>query len=485
MQWSERNNPTGSDDKIERLRSLFVIDGTERDSMDVIEFNEALLQLGMNYTTDILLSLLATFDDDGNGKLQFDELASFLRDSSPGKYDFGDIWERMRTALVHEENGHKVHRIGDFDETIMDASAASEESSTGSGIITSEQFLDILTEYNITGSALTGSDIAKLQERFAFQRTGNDVSHINGAKLCAWLQPVNVDRAAKRISKALDSYVQRTKGDKSSAVTNILAKLSEMSLLSGGAIEVGVVAGADLSEVLHEYSVAVSRAEIRAFSTHFGHQNTGRLTNEECKALLNGSVTVAAPVIRRLPSSVAQKKEIEMTIDLVEISGAVLKNLVFNGAYVVLAIGATKVKTAPSNSRHNGTDKRLLDVSGNTILTPPINDDMEPQIFADIFSGDSEISLNKDPGVLCLNPEMLTYRGTKKLVLQIPIKAEHSVVATAKGNQTLSGAEVTVEITALFREAHSSVKSRIRKMTSTDLAQFVLQPLPVDDDDPF
>ena len=181
----------------------------------------------------------------------------------------------------------------------------------------------------------------------------------------------------------------------------------------------------------------------------------------------------------------AQKKEIEMTIDLVEISGAVLKNPVFNGAYVVLAIGATKVKTAPSNSRHNGTDKRLLDVSGNTILTPPINDDMEPQIFADVFSGNSEISLNKDPGVLCLNPEMLMYRGTKKLVLQIPIKAEHSVVATAKGNQTLSGAEVTVEITALFREAHSSVKSRIRKMTSTDLAQFVLQPLPVDDDDPF
>jgi hypothetical protein len=180
---------------------------------------------------------------------------------------------------------------------------------------------------------------------------------------------------------------------------------------------------------------------------------------------------------------VAPKKETEITIDLVEISGVVLKNSVFNGAFIVLAVGETRVKTAPSNARHNGTDKRLLDVSGNTILTPQINEDMEPQIFADVFAGEDATSLNKDPGVLCLNPDMLTYCGTKKLVIKIPIKAEHSIVGTAKGTQTLADAEVTVELTALFREAHSSVKSRIRKMTSTDLAQLVLQPLPVDDDD--
>jgi hypothetical protein len=300
MQWSERNNSTGSDDKIERLRSLFVINGTTRDSMDVIEFSEALLQLGISYTTDTLLSLLATFDDDGNGKLQFDELASFLRDDDPGKYDFGDIWERMRAALVHEENGHKVHRIGDFDEKIMEASAT-DNASAGSGIITSEQFVNILEEFHVTPTALNSSDITKLKDRFEFQRTGNEVSLINGSKLCAWLQPVNVDRAAKRISKALDSYSQRKQVDRSSIVTSILAKLAEMALASGA--EGGEVAGVDFSEVLHEYSVAVSRAEVRAFSAHFGHKNTGKLTREQCKALLNGSATVNAPVITRLPSS--------------------------------------------------------------------------------------------------------------------------------------------------------------------------------------
>ena len=162
-------------------------------------------------------------------------------------------------------------------------------------------------------------------------------------------------------------------------------------------------------------------------------------------------------------------KDYEITIDMIEITGSLLKSKKYNGASVLLTLSNSNVKSSPSNTRQNGTENRLLDINGNNVLVPVIVDGVSPELLVDINVPDGENSdqaINENPGVYYIN-DSAHEKGTVKIRINVPVEEE----------------SIAVEITAHFREARSSVNTRIRKMSAADLSHLKLQPLPTDEED--
>jgi hypothetical protein len=308
LKWCERDAPQSDAElsprgKLQRntthLKKLFLArEGSgETRSLDVIQFANALERLGLSVSTGVLQGLLATFDDDGDGLLQYDELVSFLHDASANKFSMGDIWTNFRAVLINETEGSKVHRIGELDEEVLSKCKENEE------LILKKDFMLILKSFGLLEpSIISPADQATLLSRFA--AAAGDAAAAGGidaGKFLAWLHPVDVARASKRLSKSIDWYASRQ--TKSTTKADVVSRIVATLLHRGDVVTPAPLTAAELAaevsvkallEAMYAHQVPVSRAEGRAFSKYFKHASGDVLRVCESAAILAGDLVVRA-----------------------------------------------------------------------------------------------------------------------------------------------------------------------------------------------
>lgn len=522
------------------LRRLFTTDGSEfgeTNSLDVIQFSLALEKLGLVCTTDVLMGLLATFDDDGNGLLQYDELVAFLEDESPNKFSLGDIWVNVRSVLIKEDKGKKVYKIGELSEELLSICT------DGGDEIPESTFKQVLQKYKLLeADIISEADQKMLFSMFAGQKSGKSFlissKYLNVGKFLAWLNPVDVMRTSKRIAKSIDWFAARqtVKKTRKNVVEQIVGDLISDAITPAQPSPsqlASVVPVGKLLEVMYTYQIPMSRAEGRAFSKYFKHTAGNVLRVCECVAVLMGSLVIESEVIAvssspyeeetQTPSAeanafnfsgefdnssrmgvttvdsnnfdiipsadreedqlgsktqISDKSALDMCVDMLEITGSSLVKQIFDRTGVVLSCGALSVNTAFSRSRQKGTDSRLLDVRGKNILLLDLATDPKPSLKAELFIKDDDDAI----------PVLM---GSTSHFLENDIKLYNhrsdDQSGSAKVTFEIDTAEgsVTVHVNVHFIESKSSVANRIRKMSSQDLSEFRFQPLSneLDDDD--
>lgn len=311
MNWCDENHNEGrSEHRFEPIEKMF--EESQGKAMDIVDFNQALQKFGMECSIDVASSLLATFDTDGKGALQYEKLVSFLQDKSTDRFALGALWLKIRQVLVYEEGEKRVHLLGDFEDRIFQLSEqlCDKDLSISYGLLTEPDFFVALKEFKIFPQTLTQEDIDIVKGQFLIVH--ENATYMNGANFCAWLQPVNVERASRRIVKSLESYISRSaKGsDPNTVISEVVEKLGPATRK---------VTSESFLNALRALGIAVSRAEFRAFARHFNGPTGSTLLPPQCAAILRGELNPnetkqsprKSPIVPVAPS-MTNSKEPEM-----------------------------------------------------------------------------------------------------------------------------------------------------------------------------
>ena len=290
------------------------LDSDGNRELDIKEFQEALVKFQLNCEETEINKLWAGFDTDGDARITLDEFLQFLHfDTASTVRDLGDIWSSLRGSDENDSLSTPEKVQVAFIEMEKDLFSICAFDSTVGSVVPATSFLEILDKYELNKRLMDG-DLAILMKVFGLDaKTKQPLVNFNGNMIdnselqkiivkyddfCSWLQPVDVTKVIKRISRFVNAIIKSNsnipENDRSeydiSSLDDLIAIIDPTAT--------GFLALPQFQLAIDKMGLPVSRAEVRVIFRNFGTSDGESMTHTSFVKMITGSTSVEVTPIQ-------------------------------------------------------------------------------------------------------------------------------------------------------------------------------------------
>ena len=287
------------------------LDFDDNQELDIREFQEALIKFHLDCEDHEINKLRAGFDTDGDARITLHEFLQFLHLDNEPHRDLGDIWTSLRGTAEIDSLSTPESVLIALAEMEKDLFSLCTFDITIGSIVPATSFVDILDKYHLK-KQLEEGDLTLLLTIFALDvntkqplgalkdfplyPTALDLQNfiVKYDDFCSWLQPVDVVKVTKRISRFVNALIMQD--------TSMAEDHHEFSSLDDlfatiDPEKTGYISQESFQSTIDNLGLPVSRAEVRVLFRHFGTSDGESMQHANFIQMISGDhATAVSPV---------------------------------------------------------------------------------------------------------------------------------------------------------------------------------------------